>query len=131
MEQFKPPSLLTLIGNIAENWRRWEQCFQLYMVASGAVDKDNEVKIAILLHTVGEEGLEVYNTLTIIHEGDEATMEEVLVAFRDYCSPQKERRFRTPSVLVAHGHQEYRWTDSSQSYVERTKTVSLAEMKMT
>ena len=64
------------------------------MVASGAVDKDEEVKKAILLHTVGEEALEVYNTLTIPQEGDEPTMEEVLVAFKDYCSPQKNVVFK-------------------------------------
>lgn len=89
MEQFKPPPPLILTGNIAENWRRWEQRFQLYMTASGALDKEETVKIAILLHTVGEEALEVYNTLTIIPDGDEETMEEVLQAFTDYCSPQK------------------------------------------
>ena len=89
MEQFKPPPPLILTGNIAENWRRWEQRFQLYMTASGALDKEETVKIAILLHTVSEEALEVYNTLTIIPDGDEETMEEVLQAFTDYCSPQK------------------------------------------
>lgn len=36
------------------------------MVTSGALEKEEKVKIAILLHTVGEEALEVYNTLTVI-----------------------------------------------------------------
>ena len=44
------------------------------MTASGALDKEETVKTAILLHTVGEEALEVYNTLTIIPERDEDTM---------------------------------------------------------
>lgn len=35
------------------------------MTATGADEKDESVKIAILLHTKGEEALEVYNTLTI------------------------------------------------------------------
>ena len=55
MEQFKPPSPLILTENIAENWQRWEQHFQLYMVASGALEKEEKVKIAILLHTIGED----------------------------------------------------------------------------
>lgn len=63
--RFKPPSPLILTGNIAENWQRWEQRFSLYMTATGADEKDESVKIAILLHTIGEEALEVYNTLTI------------------------------------------------------------------
>lgn len=89
MEQFKPPSPLILTGNVAENWRRWEQRFQLYMTASGASSKNEKVKIAILLHTVGEEVLKVYNTFTIVPAGHEVTMEEVLTAFREYCSPRK------------------------------------------
>ena len=111
MEQFKPPSPLILTGNVAENWRRWEQRFQLYMIATGASAKDEEVKIAILLHTVGEEALEVYNTLAIVAEGEEVTMEEVLTAFRDYCSPRKN--------IVFERHQFWSHTMSSGILVDR------------
>lgn len=37
------------------------------MTATGA-DKDENFKIAILLHTIGEVALDVYNTLTIDYE---------------------------------------------------------------
>uniref|UniRef100_A0A1A8IVJ0 Peptidase A2 domain-containing protein n=1 Tax=Nothobranchius kuhntae TaxID=321403 RepID=A0A1A8IVJ0_NOTKU len=89
MEQFRPLSPLGLVGNLSEAWRRWEQRFQLYMIATGASEKEEEVKIAILLHTIGEEALEVYNTLNITPAGDALTVEEVLKAFKTYCSPQK------------------------------------------
>ncbi|GAA6102337.1 transcription factor E3 isoform X1 [Tachysurus ichikawai] len=66
MEQFKPPSSL------------------------GASTKEEKVKIAILLHTIGEEALEVYNTLNItLVDEENKTVEDVLTAFRGYCSPQK------------------------------------------
>lgn len=32
------------MGNIGENWRRWEQCSQIYMMASGADKKDGKVE---------------------------------------------------------------------------------------
>lgn len=90
MEQFKPPTPLLLTGNLAENWRRWEQRYLLYMTATGANTKPEPVKIAILLHTIGEEALEVYNTLTVhLADQENKTIEDVLTAFRDYCSPQK------------------------------------------
>lgn len=44
MEQFKPQLLLKLSGNIAKSF-----------MATGA---DENVKIVILLHTIGEEALE-------------------------------------------------------------------------
>lgn len=49
-----------LSGNVAENWWRCEQRHLLYTMATGAEEKkDENVKIAILLHTRGEEALEV------------------------------------------------------------------------
>jgi len=98
-------SQLILTKNIAENWRRWER-FRLYMTASGVSEKEEEVKIAILLHTIGEEALEVYNTLHVIPSGDDdISMEDVLMAFKEYCSPLKnivfERSWHSKST-VAH-----------------------------
>lgn len=39
-------------------------------MATGAEEKDENVKIVILLHTIGEEALEFYNTLTIDYEDE-------------------------------------------------------------
>ncbi|XP_028327813.1 uncharacterized protein LOC114478759 [Gouania willdenowi] len=87
MEQFKAPSPLSLTGNPADNWYSWEQSFRRYIAASG--EKDEQVKIDILLHTIGEDALEVYNTLTVRGEGDELTMEDVFQAFKEHCCAQK------------------------------------------
>ncbi|GAA6090112.1 uncharacterized protein LOC122831395 [Tachysurus ichikawai] len=45
MDRFKLPSPLVLTGNISENWRRWEQRFQIYMTASGAAEKEAKVQL--------------------------------------------------------------------------------------
>ncbi|XP_041664755.1 gastrula zinc finger protein XlCGF57.1-like [Cheilinus undulatus] len=87
MEQFNPPSPLILTGNLAENWRRWERRFGLYIVSSGANEEEEDVKKAILLHSIGEDAREVFNTLTVSSAGENATMEDILEAFREYCSP--------------------------------------------
>ncbi|XP_028300837.1 zinc finger protein 184-like [Gouania willdenowi] len=87
MDQFIAPSPLSLTSNPADNWDSWEQSFRRYIAASG--EKDEKVKIDILLHTIGEDALEMYNTLTVRAEGVEPTIEDVLQAFKDHCSPQK------------------------------------------
>ncbi|XP_028299351.1 zinc finger protein 227-like [Gouania willdenowi] len=87
MEQFRAPSPLSLTANPADNWCSWEQSFRRYIAASG--EKDEKAKIDILLHTIGEDALELYNTLTVRGEGDELTMEDVLQAFKDHCCPQR------------------------------------------
>ena len=46
---------LSLSGDIAKNYKRWKQCFELYFLASDAERKLNdETKVALLLLTIGE-----------------------------------------------------------------------------
>ncbi|KAK7879228.1 hypothetical protein WMY93_033987 [Mugilogobius chulae] len=93
MEQFRLPSPLVLTGNISENWRRWEQRFAIYMTASGADGKDEKIKVAILLHALGEDALEVYNTLDVSHAEGDKKVADILAAFRTYCQPKKNTVF--------------------------------------
>ena len=59
--RLKPPEYLSLQGNVAENWRRWHQRFELYMLAIETDAKPNRTKIAILLSAIGPDALERYN----------------------------------------------------------------------
>ena len=60
-----PPETLNLTGsNIAENWRRWKQRFELFSLASGLSEIDEKVQVATLLHIASAEALEVYNTFS-------------------------------------------------------------------
>ena len=58
--RLKPPEYLSLHGNVAENWRRWHQRFELYMLAIEADSKPNCTKIAILF-SAKTDALERYN----------------------------------------------------------------------
>lgn len=89
MEQFRLPPPLVLSGNTGENWRRWIQRFNIYMTATGSDTKTDKVKIAILLHALGEEALEVYNSLSVEPEGEEETMQDIVTALEKYCLPRK------------------------------------------
>lgn len=60
------------------------------MTVSGAYGKDEKVKVAILLHALGEEALEVYNTLDL---AEDKTVGDILAAFRTYCQPKKNTVF--------------------------------------
>ena len=93
MDHFKPPNALNLDGNLKENWKRWRQRFELYLKASGAVSKEEEIQVAILLHCVGEEALEVFNTFVFANDEDSKKLDPVLQAFENYCSPRKNALF--------------------------------------
>ncbi len=51
--------------------------------------KSEKVKIAIFLHALGEEALEVYNLLSIEPEGENETMQDIVTALEKYCLPRK------------------------------------------
>ncbi|XP_038075576.1 uncharacterized protein K02A2.6-like [Patiria miniata] len=71
MDVLPPPSALELTGNVAENWKRFKQRFQLYIDAIGASKKDDRQQTSILLHVIGEQALDVYNTFKWDEEGDQ------------------------------------------------------------
>ncbi len=68
---FVPPEALSFDGNPAENWRVWKQRFELFLKAREAHGKNDEIKIAMLLTSIGPEALERYNHFTWVTEGDD------------------------------------------------------------
>ena len=91
--QLKAPDELKMVGNLSENWRRWKQRFNIYMKASGADKQDEGTKIALLLHCVGEEALEVYNTFKFDPATDEDKFEANIKKFEEHCNPRKNTVF--------------------------------------
>ena len=88
MDSFHKPSALSFDGNTSENWRRFQQQYDIYLIASGSEKKDDTVKIAILLNFAGEDAIEVFNTFQF-PEGDEKKLAEVFEQFERYCNPRK------------------------------------------
>ncbi len=88
METIKPPSNLNLTRNVAENWKTWKQRFELYIKAAGLKDKSDEQKCAILLHCIGEDAIDVFNSFVFTEE--ETDKYDILVKrFEDYAIPKR------------------------------------------
>lgn len=90
----KTPKGLNLSGNISENWRKFKQSFEIFLKASGSATKPDEVKVAILLNIVGEEGVELYNTFNL-QDVDKNNFTKVLQCFEEYCVPKKNIVYET------------------------------------
>lgn len=56
--------------------------------------KGEKVKTAILLHALGEEALEVYNSLSIEPQGENEIMQDIITALVKNCLPQKKSSSR-------------------------------------
>lgn len=84
----QPPPKLQLTGNVAENWRRFKQRFELYLSAIDADGKEDRVKASMFLHVIGDEALEVYNNF-VFEEGDKMKLDKILQRFEAYCIPKR------------------------------------------
>ncbi|GBL90205.1 hypothetical protein AVEN_130322-1 [Araneus ventricosus] len=85
MESLAPPPLLKLNSNNVESWKLWKQRFQLYMDATSLNAKTESQKVAILLHVIGEECLEIYNAFSKVSS---ASMNDILAKFEAHFVPQ-------------------------------------------
>ncbi|XP_062552263.1 uncharacterized protein LOC134217509 [Armigeres subalbatus] len=97
--------------NLAKEWPRWKQKFNIYMIANNKTGETERSKIASFLWLVGEHGVEIYNSL-FPNNGDvetmfggvvaaadedddnddpaqERTLADVINAFDSYCLPRK------------------------------------------
>ena len=93
MEFFKPPEALSLHGNLRDNWRWWVQSFDLYLKASGKIKDKEDVQCAILLHVIGEEAMEIYNTFKFATEEDRTKLDVLKSKFEEYVNPRKNTVF--------------------------------------
>jgi hypothetical protein len=88
MDSIKKVDNLILEGNLAENWRKFKQNFQIYLTAAGHNAKKDDIKIAIFLNAIGPEAIEVYNTFNLSDE-EAKVYANVLNAFEIFCKPKK------------------------------------------
>ena len=82
MENFEPPNILSSEGNVRENWRRWRQEFELYLVATVSEKKAENIKSSILLTCIGQEARGIYNTFTFTDPADSMKVAQSLKSDR-------------------------------------------------
>jgi hypothetical protein len=88
----QPDELVLLTGNIAENWRKFRQEFELYMIASGHDGKPEKQKVALLLHVARKQAIDVFNTFALTEE-QKADYDVVVQRFETYCSPKTNETY--------------------------------------
>jgi len=85
----KPPDPLSFTGNNAKNWCDFKEQLQWFLAGTESTEKDDAVKIGIMLSHAGREAREVFKTLPWTAVGDDKKFDKVLEAFENFCSPQK------------------------------------------
>ncbi|XP_071056501.1 uncharacterized protein [Onthophagus taurus] len=68
MDCFKPPQGMNFSENVGENWKIFKQKFEIYLKATEKDKKADDIKVAMLLNALGDDGLHLYNTFSLGEE---------------------------------------------------------------
>lgn len=83
------PGPMCFESNVPMNWEKFKQKFMLYLEASEKISKPDKQKVALLLHCMGDQGIDVYNTFTYTENECKDNLQNVLSKFDTYCKPRK------------------------------------------
>ena len=100
MDKLEPPRSLSVDWNLAENWKKFKQRFELYLGASGAVDKEDKIEAWLFLHVIGEDALDVYNNFKCENDGDNMKLKVILEKFDQYYNQKKSGIWETQIFYV-------------------------------
>ncbi|XP_047988968.1 uncharacterized protein LOC125228455 isoform X1 [Leguminivora glycinivorella] len=73
-------------GNMAENYKKWVQSFKLYLRASSLDEESDARKVALFLHSIGERGVEIFNSFE--KDEEKIAYADLLKLFNDYFIPK-------------------------------------------
>ena len=116
-----PPPPLLFEGNIKENWKKWRQRFELYLKASGLDSKPAERQVAVLLHVIGPEALDKYNTFDLADD-KKFVLKEVINAFEQYCTPKANETVERHIFFTCSQHEG----ETFDSFLTDLKKLSLS-----
>lgn len=102
MEVLKPPKQINLDSsqNLSEIWRKWKAAFTIYLQATEADAKTDVVKSSILLHCIGPQAKEIYDTFQFA-EGEAMRYNTVIAKFDEHFNPRKNLTFNRYNFLTA------------------------------
>ena len=101
-KNLKPPENLCLQGNLKENFRKFKQQFQIYMTASGLIDKEDVVTSSTLLHIIGTDSLEIFNTFTWEENGDDKKVDKILESLKNTANQEKTLCLNAICLILGH-----------------------------
>lgn len=85
----KQPDGMVMEGCLADNWKFFQQKFNLFLKASRSTGESTEFKTSLLLSSIGDKSLKIYNNLAFEATEDKEDYETVINKFDGYFNPEK------------------------------------------
>ena len=84
VQGIKPPQPLVVGPNIMKDWKLFQQIWSNYSVITNLCRQSRAYQVALLLHTLGDDALKIYNGFHFDTPEDQGTMAEVIAKFQEF-----------------------------------------------
>ena len=84
VQGIRPPQALSIGPNIVQEWKLFRQKWTNYAVITNLSTQDRAYQVALLLHTLGDDALRIYNGFHFETDEEKRTMDEVLAKFEEF-----------------------------------------------
>ena len=84
VQGIKPPQPLVVGPNIMKDWKLFQQKWSNYSVITNLSRQSRAYQVALLLHTLGDDALKIYNGFHFDTPEDQRTMAEVIAKFQEF-----------------------------------------------
>uniref|UniRef100_A0A6P7GMJ4 Uncharacterized protein LOC114344216 n=1 Tax=Diabrotica virgifera virgifera TaxID=50390 RepID=A0A6P7GMJ4_DIAVI len=88
MEMLKQPKAMSVSGDMAVNWKKFKNSFELYSIATGCKEKSQQIQAAVFLHCIGEDVLDHFELSLNLTEAEKQNYEVLIKKFEKEFVPQ-------------------------------------------
>ena len=79
----------SICGNVSENLKKFKQKFTNHEIATGINTKESATRVATLLTVIGNDAVDVFNTLPWDAEGDDKKIDKIIEKLEEFCEQEK------------------------------------------
>ena len=88
-----PPPLLCEPKTLMDNWKLFKQKWTNYSILTAVNTQSREYQVALLLHTLGDEALKIYNGLQFDTPETDRTVAEITGAFDKFAVGERNETY--------------------------------------
>lgn len=96
---FLVPKAIEDGSELSTQWTRFKEEFELYLMASEKADKDDKIKVAILLRCIGPRGIDIFKSFTFTGGKSKDTYKDVIEKFDAFCTKTTNKIVKRHQLL--------------------------------
>lgn len=94
-----PPDPMSMKGDLCANWKTFKQAWEYFVIATELTDKDASIQAAALCSIMGQNTVNVMNSLTTLTEDDKKKPAEILKRLGEHFIPKRHVVFERSKFL--------------------------------